>query len=66
MILCFFCKPHHNSNLNISVSNCLLYETAMDHPSEWAKANGLSGGKLDPKRSATRAEVAIMIMRYCE
>ena len=28
--------------------------------------NGKSGSKLDPKGYATRAEVAAMLMRFCE
>ena len=37
---------------------------------QWANAagvvNGKSGSKLDPKGNATRAEVAAMLMRFCE
>ena len=37
---------------------------------QWANAAGVvtgkSGGKLDPKGYATRAEVAAMLMRFCE
>ena len=61
----FFYQPHHYSDFNILVSYCLIYETAMDHPGEWAKANGLSAGKLAPRRSAARAEAAIMFMCCC-
>ena len=37
---------------------------------QWANAAGVvtgkSGSKLDPKGNATRAEVAAMLMRFCE
>ena len=36
---------------------------------QWAVANGIvngSNGKLNPKNNATRAEVAAILMRFCE
>ena len=36
---------------------------------QWAVANGIvngSNGKLNPKNDATRAEVAAILMRFCE
>ena len=36
---------------------------------QWAVANGIvngSNGKLNPKSNATRAEVAAILMRFCE
>ena len=36
---------------------------------KWAVANGIvngSNGKLNPKNNATRAEVAAILMRFCE
>ena len=41
------------------------YEKGM----EWAVANGIvngSNGKLNPQNNATRAEVAAILMRFCE
>ena len=38
-------------------------------PVQWAVANGIvngSNGKLNPKNNATRAEVAAILMRFCE
>ena len=32
---------------------------------QWAVANG-SNGKLNPKNNAIRAEVAAILMRFCE
>ena len=36
---------------------------------QWAVANGIvngSNGKLNPQNNATRAEVAAILMRFCE
>ena len=36
---------------------------------QWAVANGIvngSNGKLNPKNNAIRAEVAAILMRFCE
>ncbi|MCC2176387.1 S-layer homology domain-containing protein [Agathobaculum butyriciproducens] len=36
---------------------------------QWAVANSIvngSNGKLNPKNNATRAEVAAILMRFCE
>ena len=36
---------------------------------QWAVANGIvngSNGKLNPQNNATRAQVAVILMRFCE
>lgn len=57
-------------------TNILSYDDAQSISSyaipaiQWANAAGVvtgkSGSKLDPKGNATRAEVAAMLMRFCE
>ena len=52
-----------NFSDSASVSN--YAENAM----HWAVANGIvngSNGKLNPQNNATRAEVAAILMRFCE
>ena len=68
-----------NKNYDVSVgedTNILSYTDAQTITQyaipaiQWACGagvmNGKSGGKLDPKGYATRAEVAAMLMRFCE
>ena len=43
--------------------------TYAENAMQWAVANGIvngSNGKLNPKNNATRAEVAAILMRFCE
>ena len=52
-------------NFSDSASVSSYAEKAM----QWAVANGIvngSNGKLNPQNNATRAEVAAILMRFCE
>ena len=52
-------------NFSDSASVSSYAENAM----QWAVANGIvnvSNGKLNPQNNATRAEVAAILMRFCE
>jgi len=49
---------------------CLDYDDFRSHALRWAVDADIIAGKgngiLDPRGKATRAEVAAMLMRYCE
>ena len=52
-------SPKANGSLNSYAENAM----------QWAVANGIvngSNGKLNPQNNATRAEVAAILMRFCE
>ena len=52
-----------------SFSDAASVSTYAVNAMQWAVANGIvngSNGKLNPKNNATRAEVAAILMRFCE
>lgn len=52
-----------------SFSDAASVSSYAENAMQWAVANGIvngSNGKLNPKNNATRAEVAAILMRFCE
>ena len=52
-----------------SFSDSASVSSYAENTMQWAVANGIvngSNGKLNPQNNATRAEVAAILMRFCE
>ena len=61
-------SPKANGSLD-SFSDAASVSSYAVNAMQWAVANGIvngSNGKLNPKNNATRAEVAAILMRFCE
>ena len=61
-------SPKDNGSLD-SFSDAASVSSYAVNAMQWAVANGIvngSNGKLNPKNNATRAEVAAILMRFCE
>ena len=61
-------SPAANGSLD-SFSDAASVNSYAVNAMQWAVANGIvngSNGKLNPKNNATRAEVAAILMRFCE
>ncbi len=61
-------SPKANGSLD-SFSDAASVSSYAVNAMQWAVANGIvngSNGKLNPKNNATRAEVAALLMRFCE
>ncbi len=61
-------SPAVNGKLD-SFTDSAAVSTYAVNAMQWATANGIvngSNGKLNPKNNATRAEVAAILMRFCE
>ena len=61
-------SPKADSKLD-SFSDAASVSTYAVNAMQWAVANGIvngSNGKLNPQNNATRAEVAAILMRFCE
>ena len=61
-------SPKANGSLN-SFSDAASVNSYAVNAMQWAVANGIvngSNGKLNPQNNATRAQVAAILMRFCE
>ena len=61
-------SPAANSSLD-SFSDAASVSSYAVNAMQWAVANGIvngSNGKLNPQNNATRAQVAAILMRFCE
>ena len=61
-------SPKANGSLN-SFSDAASVSSYAVNAMQWAVANGIvngSNGKLNPQNNATRAQVAAILMRFCE
>ena len=61
-------SPKANGSLD-NFSDASTVSSYAVNAMQWAVANGIvngSNGKLNPKNNATRAEVAALLMRFCE
>ena len=61
-------SPSTNGSLD-NFSDAASVSSYAVNAMQWAVANGIvngSNGKLNPKNNATRAEVAALLMRFCE
>ena len=61
-------SPAANGNLD-NFSDSASVSSYAVNAMQWAVSNGIvngSNGKLNPKNNATRAEVAAILMRFCE
>ena len=61
-------SPKADSKLD-SFSDSASVSSYAENAMQWAVANGIvngSNGKLNPQNNATRAEVAAILMRFCE
>ena len=61
-------SPKANGSLD-SFSDAASVSSYAENAMQWAVANGIvngSNGKLNPQDNATRAEVAAILMRFCE
>ena len=61
-------SPKANGSLD-SFSDAASVSSYAVNAMQWAVANGIvngSNGKLNPQNNATRAEVAAILMRFCE
>ena len=61
-------SPKANGSLN-SFSDAASVNSYAVNAMQWAIANGIvngSNGKLNPQNNATRAQVAAILMRFCE
>ena len=61
-------SPKANGSLD-NFSDASTVSSYAVNAMQWAVANGIvngSNGKLNPQNNATRAEVAAILMRFCE
>ena len=61
-------SPAADSSLTAFADNATVNPYAVS-AMQWAAANGIvngSNGRLNPQNNATRAEVAAILMRFCE